>query len=428
MIRCDVAVVGGGPAGIAAALAASAAGARTLLIERDPRLGGNATHALVHTICGLYLADEAEAKPAHPGLPSRLADALRRADAAGAPERAGRVHYLPIRPPAFAELAARACAASERLELRVESALIGAELADDPAQASRLRVRGPAGEADIEARVVIDSSGEAAAGALGGAATDMAPDDRLQRPSFIFRLESVEDTAFEGFERLRLSTSIARAARGDALPAECESLVVRGDGRPGSLYATLTVPPLPGRPYAPLDPGYLAELGAAARGYAEAVVGHLRRERKGFASARVADWPQRIGIRESRRLIGRAEIERSDVLSGRRRPDEVALSTWPIELWEDHRRARFEYPEGPCSLPLDALIARNLPMLGAAGRCLSASHEALGALRVIGTALASGEAIGIAAAMAADHGVALAAIAPERVRAQILEQVKRYPL
>jgi len=98
----------------------------------------------------------------------------------------------------------------------------------------------------------------------------------------------------------------------------------------------------------------------------------------------------------------------------------VALSTWPIELWEDHRRPHFVYPEAPSSVPLGALVSRTHPMLGVAGRCLSSTHEALGALRVIGTALATGEAIGVAAALAADTNTALAAVPPTRVVSRVL--------
>jgi FAD dependent oxidoreductase len=112
-------------------------------------------------------------------------------------------------------------------------------------------------------------------------------------------------------------------------------------------------------------------------------------------------------------------VERDDVLRGRRRDDEVALSSWPIELWHDHLRARFEYPEGPCGIPLAALVSESHPQLGMAGRCLSASHEALGALRVIGTTLATGEAIGVAAALAVDQGIALIDVSPARVRSAV---------
>ncbi len=72
-------------------------------------------------------------------------------------------------------------------------------------------------------------------------------------------------------------------------------------------------------------------------------------------------------------------------------------------------------------MPLGALVSATHPRLGMAGRCLSATHEALGALRVIGTALATGEALGVAAALAAAAGSDLGSIAPARVRAHIQE-------
>ena len=130
-------------------------------------------------------------------------------------------------------------------------------------------------------------------------------------------------------------------------------------------------------------------------------------------------------VRVPRRLRGLHRVTDDDVLSGHRRADEVAISTWPVELWQDHRRARFEHPRGPSSVPLGSLVSRSHPWLGMAGRCLSATHEALGALRVIGTALATGEAIGVAAALAADRGSGLDSIAALDVRNHILEQSEK---
>jgi hypothetical protein len=239
------------------------------------------------------------------------------------------------------------------------------------------------------------------------------------------RLDGVAEPGLAGFARLQLSAGVARAASRGELPADCESVVVRPGPGPGSAFLTLTLPPLADRLFAPLEPGYVEALGAHARALAAAVVDFLRASRPGFEHARAAGWPARPGVRETRRILGRAVVTRDDVLAGRRRDDEVALSSWPIELWEDHRRAHFEYPAAPCGVPLGALVSRSHPHLAMAGRCVSASHEAHGALRVIGTAFATGEAAGVAAALAADARTPLANVAPARVRARIADDAEK---
>src|SRR5262249_3242465 len=161
----------------------------------------------------------------------------------------------------------------------------------------------------------------------------------------------------------------------------------------GEVYATLNLARPDDEPWAPLDPGCVARLEAGARAAAEAIAAHLRATRPAFKDAALAELPQRLGARETPRVAGPVPVPADDVLTGRRREDEVALSTWPIELWDDPRKAIFEVPAGASSVPLGALASRSHPRLGMAGRCLSATHEALGALRVIGTALATGEAI-----------------------------------
>ncbi|MEN8159552.1 MAG: FAD-dependent oxidoreductase, partial [Myxococcota bacterium] len=224
--------------------------------------------------------------------------------------------------------------------------------------------------------------------------------------------------------RLRLAARVANAARRGELPAACASLHARPDPQADdALHLTLTLPSA--APVAGLDGEELPALAREGRALMTRALELLRAEHEGFGNARVVAWPARVGIRETRRLRGRAVVERDDVLSGRRRDDEVARSGWPIELWEDHRRARFAYPAAPCSIPLGALVSGSHPGLGAAGRCLSASHEAHGALRVIGTALATGEAIGVAAALAAAGGETLAAVAPARVRARINDDAEK---
>jgi hypothetical protein len=200
-------------------------------------------------------------------------------------------------------------------------------------------------------------------------------------------------------------------------------VLVRPGCTPGSAYVTLNLPRPTSHAYAPLDPAQLCELEATARKHAECVASFLR-ERDAFAQSRVAAWPRRIGVREAAHVVGREMLGTEAVRAGRPHPDAVARSSWPIELWHDHRRAAFEYPAGTCDVPLGALVSASHPRLGAAGRCLSASHEALGALRVLGTALATGEAIGVAAALAAQRATTLDEIAASDVRAHIQSRTR----
>ena len=416
--RFDVVVVGGGSAGIAAAVSAARVGARTLLVERTDRLGGNVAHALVHTICGLYRpAAEGPARHAHAGFPRRFADRLQATGGAGAPESAGRVYFLPIEPRAFADLGAATCRATTGLEWRRDCAVVGVDM---PAGAPvLLALDGAEGGSSVQATIVVDTSGEGVVGAFANADTAMASADALQLPSFIFRMTDVDAGALAGFARLKVSHAIAGAVRGGALASGCESVLVRPATVPGDVWITLNVPRPVHTQYAPLDPAHVDALGREARTHAEAIATYLRATRPAFARASVAEWPRRIGVRETRRLCGRVELTRSEVLDGKRDEDEVAVSTWPIELWDDHQRPYFAYPEAPCSVPLGALVSRSHSTLGMAGRCVSATHDALGALRVIGTSMATGEAVGVAAALAADCGGTLAEVAARTVRDRV---------
>jgi hypothetical protein len=419
--RFDVAVVGGGAAGVAAALCSAAAGARTALIERSDLLGGNAALAWVHTICGLYEpADDGGPRAAHSPFVERLTQTLRRRGAAREPERAGRVWVLPTHPPKLAAVLEDACARAPGLEVFTRHTVEEALLATAPDAESELGVRPADGEMrSLRVAALVDASGDATVAALGGAAVSQAPSDALQIPSYIFRVGGVDTSEIEGFGRLRLTHAVAGAVREGALPEACESVLVRRGEADDEVYVTLNLP----RPedYAPLDPTCIETLGKDARAWAEQVVAHLHDTRPAFRHSRVIGWPRRIGIRETRRIGGRATLDADAVLGGTRTDDEVARSPWPIELWPDHRRARFRHPRAACSIPSGALTSRTHPRLAAAGRCISATHEALGAVRVIGTSLATGQAAGVISAHAVDAGVALADVAPVAVRDHIAD-------
>ena len=412
MSSYGVVVAGGGPAGIAAALSAAGCGADVLLLERDAALGGNVSQAFVHTICGLFHPSPAqEATFAHEGQPRAIAELLVARGAAGGVDWAGSAGFLAIEPDAFARVASDSCTGA-RIDVRTGAEVLEVVLGDDECRVTFMN----AGEREVaRCRTVVDTTGDANAAVAGGAATERAAPDELQHASLIFRIDGAGE--LEPMERARTTAAVARAARTSRIPASASSILVRNGLAPGSVFVTLNQPKLAGDTFDPLDGAARARLEADARRNAGEVLDFLVREREPFRGARIGSWPARIGIRETRRITGLVRLEAGDVLAARRRDDEACVTTWPIEIWDSHERMTFRPTAGAASIPLGSLVAdhpsRRLAM---AGRCASASHEALGAIRVIGTAMAMGEAAGAACALAAASGRDLAAVSAESVR------------
>jgi 2-polyprenyl-6-methoxyphenol hydroxylase-like FAD-dependent oxidoreductase len=404
----DVAVVGAGAAGIAASLSAARSGARVVLIERTSAPGGVVSQALVHTICGLYHPSlEGPAEYVHAGFPQAFAQALTERGGAGAIARAHDAVFLPIEPSAFTALAADYCTATAGLTVLDGCELVSAVLSENPSDESQLRIRSRDNQRTIVARAIVDCSGDATAAALGGARTLQAPNNELQYPSYIFRLDGVDTSALLAIECARTSAVVARAARDGRVPRTVESVLLRPGVEAGSVYVTVNVDkPDPDR-FDPLDEEAITGLASALQLTVEDLANFLIAERKPFARARLGLRARRLGVRESRRVAGRVIVCGDHVRETQRRDDEVCRSSWPIELWTSHRKLRFERVESACSVPLGALQSASHPRLAMAGRCLSADHEALGALRVIATSMATGEAAGINAALAVDGAVAL---------------------
>ncbi len=396
----DVCVAGGGSAGLAAAIAAARLGARTLLVERHGSLGGMASAALVHSVCGLYKlpGKGALAELANDGFAAEFAGRLLASGHAHGPVRMGRVDVLLHRPAAFAHLAdTLAGAESPQLSVRLHT-----ELAMADAETVTLACRGRFQH--IRAHTWIDATGDAVLAALRHAPFEMEPTERLQRPAFIFALGGVDAAMLDDDGRLRLARRIVGAVRDGTLPAGMMGAHFRASPQPGEAFVSID---LTGGPnFDPLDPACLTSLETEGRELGGLLTAFLQREADGFASAYVAAWPSRAGVRESRRIAGRYRVTADDIAAGTEFPDTVAWSAWPMEFRETASGPRLRFPaeERSCGVPLRALQAREDDSLFMAGRCLSCSHEAQAALRVIGTCLATGEAAGLAAALRADHG------------------------
>jgi FAD dependent oxidoreductase len=255
---------------------------------------------------------------------------------------------------------------------------------------------------ELGARVVVDASGDAAVAYAAGAATEMAPTSVRQLPSLVFALQQVEGEALGPGPRMTLLRALVAAEREGRLPGGASNLTLGPSPQPGEFIGKLALSGIADQISDRRDLLTVAEQEGRRRLLA---VTEFLKTFPAFARAFVCHTATQVGVRESRRVIGRYQLTREDVLSARRFEDAVARASWPIELWEDGQLgATYEYLDDHRSydIPLRSLQVRDMTNLFVAGRCMSATHEALGSARVIGTCLATGAAVGSAAARLAD--------------------------
>jgi hypothetical protein len=397
VVTYDVVVVGGGAAGLAAAVAAGRAGARTALVERYGFLGGMATAGLVGTICGLYHSSPSGApEPINDGFAESFAGRLIAMPGCQKPVRRGRSFVLPYTPFAFACLADEIVAAVPQLDVYLHAYLVEVDAGPDRIEA--LHVATWERPLELRARVVVDTSGDAVVAHRVGAATETAPRSDRQLASLVFVLQQVDTAALGAGPRLTLLRTLLAAERDGRLPKGASNLTLGPSSQPGEAIGKLALGGVEGE--LPGRRDFLTAAEQEGRRRVLAVTEFLK-TLPPFSRAFVSHVAPQVGVRESRRVIGRYQLTREDVLTGRTFDDAVARAAWPIELWQEgHLGATYEYLEDgqTYEIPLRSLQARDVDNLFVAGRCMSATPEALGSARVIGTCLATGEAVGVAAA------------------------------
>jgi hypothetical protein len=396
-VSYDVVVVGGGAAGLAAAVAAGTAGARTALVERYGFLGGMATAGMVSTICGLYhTSASGSPEPLNEGFPEAFAQRLIAMPGCQKPTRRGRSFVLPYTPFAFACLADELTLAVASLDVHLHAILAGVEATSGRIEA--LRIATWERTLEFRPRVVVDASGDALVAHQAGAATESVPAAERQLPSLVFVLQQVDTAALGAGPRVAVLRTLLEAERDGRLPPGASNLTMAPSAQPGEVVGKLALDGVAGEIAAGRD--FLTAAEQEGRRRVLAVTDFLK-TLPPFGRAFVSHVAPQVGVRESRTVIGRYRLTRDDVLSGRRFDDAVARASWPIELWQEGRRgATYEYLEDgrAYDIPLRSLQARDIDNLFVAGRCMSATHEALGSARVIGTCLATGHAVGLAAA------------------------------
>lgn len=382
----DVVVVGGGPAGIGAALSAARLGAHTALLERDSRIGGTTVQAQV-TQMGLFYAWRRQiiagpgwemvvraVKEAHDTLP----DFSRQE-----PDK-WMESCVNVDPVVYSRVA------QETLREAGVDLFLNTEVTAVEQTTEGWKV-GP-----VEGRQLVDATGNATVAALAGAERIQSPEDIRQPGSFFFWL----NTQGMEFDTDAVIQAHQKAiAEGELLPTDVYvgmPFFIRKGGGSGC--------------YVPMADNSTAEARAETnRRGVEArnrVLAFIRRQ-KGLENAEVVSSATDVGVRETYRVVGEKTITEEEYLSGTVADDALSWSYWMVD---EHKagtsgaRLVFHEKDRVGSVPLGAMLPKGVRHMLVAGRAVSSDHGANSALRVQASCMGMGQAAGVVAALAAFNG------------------------
>lgn len=437
--RYDVVVVGGGPSGIVAAMAAAREGAKTLLIERYGFLGGLSAAAGVYPWQGFHTSSGDQCVR---GLPQAVVDRLVEMGASPGHVRDTTGWTYSVTP--FDAESLRVLAdqilAESGVDTLLHSAVTGVLV--QRRRIVALEALSGCTRLTAEGAMFVDATGDGNLAYLAGVPLELGRQtDGLTQPvTMNFRMGGVRE--HEVVEYMR------------AHPEEFHET---------SLISELTAIPLTGvsgffslwREHGPktiprdrvlffmgirsgevhvntsrvlrccgTDPWDMTRAETEGRRQAWLIARFLQSHVPGFGDSYLLNTATQIGVRETRRLVGRYTLTRDDVLSGRTFPDSVCRGGYPIDI---HDPAGSEVstdtgvPSTSYSVPFRCLTAERLDNLLVTGRAASVSHEALGATRVTPTCMALGEAAGTAAGLCAAASQTVHDIDVVRIQQRLLE-------
>ena len=420
VIDADVVVCGAGSAGLGAALAAARAGARVALIERWPFFGGNATAASLGSICGLYIRTKDGFEHISGGVAREWVQGLSASGWAMGPLPYKETAVATYVPWGYKRLADRLVGEEERITPLLHSYISGVVRSGDAIEAVVIATK--QGPLAVRGRVFIDATGDADVVFHAGCPWEMGEPGRVQYPSMQFYMQNVDLQAAMAAGLGLLADKIREAFDGDTYDLTRSAGAVIPTMRPGEVVGALTRVSRPtGEPPDGTDVFDLTEAEMRGRAIAEESARFLTSEMPGFASAYLQDTAVTLGVRETRHALGDHVVTFEEAMACSKHPDGVAASTWPFEFHTEGAETRWEFlPDGDWfEIPLRSLIARDVENLLVAGRCISATHEALASSRVTGVCMAIGEAAGVAAAVCISEDRTAREIDGEKLRADL---------
>jgi hypothetical protein len=415
--RADVIVVGGGVAGVSAAIASARTGADTLLIERYGALGGNLTIGLLEASMSFH---DRQGKQLIGGIPDEI---IQRLKAAGGTvghvvDDVGYAGTVTPYDPEELKMVCLDMTQEAGVRLLLHTWVVRAIRSGD--RITGVLIENKSGRQLVEAKVFVDCSGDADVAALAGVefVKGRESDGLTQPMSILFKLGNVDvdgvlayvESHPEDFKtwdralgRLRTSKSIHLWGFGSilekgyvegALPFHRTEMHVQIDPERGEAIINATRFAGDGTK---ADELTRAEI--ALRGQVKALVAHMKIACPGFERTYLMTTAMGAQVRETRRIVGEYTLTKEDVVEGTPFADTVVLSGFPADLHNPTGTGMEFHVTKTHQIPYRCLVPKVVDGLLVAGRCVSGTREALGAIRQTAPAMAMGQAAGTAAAL-----------------------------
>lgn len=396
-LNYDVVVIGGGSAGIAAALSSSRNGAKTLLVEREASLGGQAVTAKVASYCGFYTRGQAP-DLAVGGVAKEVLDRMKQAGIDVTPRPSTATGNVSIKfDVETMKIIFDEMVEDSDLDFLYHTSLIGVKTENK--QIVSVRLADDADQYDVYAKTFVDATGNGNLTHLAGLKMDWGNEGgNVQQSSLVMTLNNLPKRIITLTE-IQEAISKAKAAGVEPLDVKKGMIFKREEATNGMcLIPSTTITSLKG--------SELTKQEIYLRKQARAIMTVINKYIAGCEEAQLVETGPNIGFREARRMHGDESLLGIDILKAKKREDSVGRAAWSPEL---HLNGTFKYEHIPdndyASIPLSILHSRDLSNLWGGGRLVSSDSTGLGSLRVMGTSFVTGQAAGVAASQQALTGI-----------------------
>ncbi|MEM0124559.1 MAG: FAD-dependent oxidoreductase [Candidatus Micrarchaeaceae archaeon] len=434
MDEYDLVVVGGGPAGVGAALSGAKNNLKTAIVERSSMLGGNWTNGYVLSILGVYTYDGSERIVG--GIVDEIVDGLKQLG--GTKGKSG--NFIPFRPDEM-KLNLSHLVDKYKITTYFNSLVVGADVSRNRIES--IKLSGKDGTTSIKGKFFVDSSGDADLTyyATANAVEGKEGEGWHQEATLPFRIGNVDEDEIIEFSKsqpdlISVTLDRGRLVRFRIMPplvekAKKEHSLYLPDANAEFLFNTSKKGEFvcnathtkitdfkSGREIA----NYMNDLRHQVASSVKFLVDNV----KGFENAYLIDSAPMIGMRETRRAVGEYVLKKKDVIGNARFDDAIARCGHPLEIHDPNKGVIYVHLNGGDSswyhIPYRSIVQKGVDNAFVVGRCLSAEFEAQASARVTGTALAMGHAAGAAAALAMRDNRPVKDIDIKELQARLREQ------